>query len=105
MACSAGDDELASLSRLLRRIGRAAIHRERTSAGYRLRLPDSDSAEAAVAEFARRDKACCPFLDFEISRVAGEIVLEVTGPSEAGRILDLSFDLTGAADRSAEWSS
>jgi hypothetical protein len=47
--------------------------RERTGQRVRLRFRAGDGVEAWVRDLAAREKACCPFYDFQISAMAGEI--------------------------------
>ena len=54
-------------------------------------LASSEDVARTLREFARRDKACCSFLDFEIQERAQEICMDVVGPPEANEILDLCF--------------
>jgi hypothetical protein len=48
--------------------------RERTDAGgVRLRFRADDGVEAWVRDLAAREKACCPFFDFAVTTVDGEV--------------------------------
>jgi hypothetical protein len=61
---------------------RALIAAHATASGYRLRfLPEF---EADLKRLIAAESECCSFVDFALSRVEGEIVLEADAP-EAGR--------------------
>jgi hypothetical protein len=47
--------------------------RERTGQRVRLRFRADDGVEAWVRDLAAREKACCPFYDFQISATADEV--------------------------------
>jgi hypothetical protein len=84
---------------LLAAAAQSSVPPQRTSSGDRLRLSRSDAAERLVEEFAQRDKACCPFLEFAVEAEGRELVLEMTGPPEARDILALCAEVArqGAA--------
>ncbi len=66
-----GPERMAEYGRLF---ARALAGRERTADGIRFRFRAEDGIEAWVRDLAAREKACCPFFDFEV-RTAGEEVL------------------------------
>ena len=43
-------------------------------------------ARAAVESLARREAACCPFLDYRVETAGQEVVWTITG--DAGGVLD-----------------
>jgi hypothetical protein len=93
LTCSKGSEEVAEIGKLLLTLaGRSLSPPERTPNGYRLRVrPDAD-VETALREFVRRDKECCPFLDFSVRRDQDALQLEVRGPEAASRLLDLCVE-------------
>jgi hypothetical protein len=92
LTCTGSDQEVAEIGALLVSAARHSLSPpERTGNGYRLHLAPSKDLVRTLREFARRDKACCSFLDFEIEEGTQEVRLDVVGPSEANEILDLCF--------------
>jgi hypothetical protein len=65
-----GSERLREYQRLF---ARALIGRERTSDGIRFRLRADDGVEAWARDLAAREKACCAFFDFTISRHGDEV--------------------------------
>src|SRR5690348_13208400 len=51
----------------------AFVGRERTAGGIRFRLRADDGVEAWVRDLAAREKACCPFFDFDVTTADGEV--------------------------------
>jgi hypothetical protein len=64
------EERMAEYRRLF---GRHLVSRERTVDGIRFRLRADDGVEAWVRDLLVREKACCPFFDFEL--VTGDGVL------------------------------
>jgi hypothetical protein len=52
---------------------RALIGRERTDNGIRFRFGAEPGLEAWIADLAAREKACCGFFDFAVTRHGNEI--------------------------------
>jgi hypothetical protein len=65
-----GPERMAEYQRLFTR---ALVGRERTAGGIRFRLRADDGVEAWVRDLAAREKACCPFFDFDITTGGGEV--------------------------------
>jgi hypothetical protein len=100
LGCAGSPEEVAGIVRLLASLAsQAAEPPERTATGYALRLSASPKLERLANEFIRRDRACCPFLEFELNRDGRDFRLEVGGPEKAQRTLDLSFELCRVAQR------
>lgn len=96
--CTANDQEIGEIGKLLASVASHSLTpAQRTVNGYRLRLARCEDVAAMVHEFVRRDKSCCAFLDFSVHERADEILLDVTGPPEAGKILDLCFAVADTA--------
>jgi hypothetical protein len=59
-------------------------------------------AGAHVADLARREAACCPFLDYRVDAVGDEVVLTVTNPwpgrEGANATLDAFYALPDHSD-------
>jgi hypothetical protein len=56
-------DRMAEYHRLF---GQHLIGRERTADGIRFRLRADDGVQAWVRDLLAREKACCPFFDFDL---------------------------------------
>ncbi len=66
---------------------------ERTDAGYRLRLSNTDEIAASVLDFVRYERQCCPFLDFQVTIPAQPraIALELGGNSDVMAFIHTAF--------------
>jgi|SRR5215217_3167839 len=69
----------------------ALLDRRATARGLRLLLRDTRAIEQRVRELVAAESACCPFLDFELGREDGGLVLEITGPAEARPVIEMLF--------------
>jgi hypothetical protein len=54
------------------------VGRERTVAGIRFRLRADAGVEEWVRDLSAREKACCPFADFTIATVDGQVAWDIT---------------------------
>lgn len=59
---------------------RALVRRERRAQAAGFALRDLPGVREQVDGLARREAACCPFLDYRVETVAGEVVFTVTNP-------------------------
>jgi hypothetical protein len=69
---------------------------ERSETSARLRLNEGDAAVLAATDLAKREKACCPFLDFRLVPLVDAVWLEVDAPAEAAAIVDQLIESRGA---------
>jgi hypothetical protein len=100
LGCTGSPEEVTEIVRLLASLASgSSASPQRTEAGYTLRFPPSPELERLGGEFIRRDKACCPFLEFELDRDGADLRLEVSGREGAQTVLDLSFELCRLAAR------
>jgi hypothetical protein len=98
LTCTGSDREVGEIGELLSSVASQSLAPpERTANGYRLHLAPSEDVARMLREFARREKACCSFLDFEIEERAQEICMDVVGPPEANEILNLCFAVVTSA--------
>ena len=74
---------------------RGLLAREWTPSGIRLRFTPSPGLEEDLADLTRREKQCCPFFEFRIDSLEGEIVLDVGAPVEGRPIVERLFALEG----------
>jgi hypothetical protein len=98
IACTLSGASLEERGVWLRRLGDAALI-EGARGGDRLDLRFRPEAEADVRELVRAETDCCPFLSFELHRDAAEVRLTVTGPPEAGPVLDAMLAALRGAHR------
>jgi hypothetical protein len=69
--------------------GAALLESERTAAGARQIYRGDADVELELAELIDLEAQCCAFLDFQLSREEGRLVLDVSGPPEAAEIVAL----------------
>jgi hypothetical protein len=69
----------------------ALLGRTATGSGLRVRLRDTPETERRTRELVEAESRCCPFLDFQLGRADGELVLEVGGPPEARPVIEMFF--------------
>lgn len=70
-----GPERMAEYRRLF---AETFVGRERTSAGIRFRLRAGQGIEDWVRDLAAREKACCPFFDFNVTTDGDEVRWEVS---------------------------
>ncbi|MDX6668970.1 MAG: hypothetical protein QOK04_2350 [Solirubrobacteraceae bacterium] len=97
LACSLPAPDLAErreeIGELLRR---SLIGSEREPQHLRLHFDRSPSVADAVNDLVRRERECCPFLDFTVEDGASDLVLSIRAPADATAVLD-GFAALGAA--------
>ncbi|GIH03636.1 hypothetical protein Rhe02_17030 [Rhizocola hellebori] len=69
------DERTAEYGRLF---GQHLLGKERTAEGIRFRLRAAEGVEAWVRDLSAREKACCPFADFEIATADEEVRWDIT---------------------------
>jgi hypothetical protein len=67
---------------------RGALRRIAVSSGMRVELRSDDDIRAELTRLVELERECCPFLEMTIDDERGELVLTVTGPPEAGPIVE-----------------
>jgi hypothetical protein len=67
------------------------LDRAATASGLRVRLRDTPEIARRTRELIAAEAACCPFLEFELRRADGDLVLDITGPDGARAVIDLLF--------------
>jgi hypothetical protein len=68
-----------------------------TDAGLRVRLRDTPEIERRTRDLVAAESACCAFLDFNLARDAGDLVLDISGPEDARPVIALFFELPDPA--------
>ena len=98
-------DTLAERLDAYRRIfGSSLIGRERTADGIRFRFRAEEDLEDAIAELAAREKACCAFFHFTITRHQDEVWWDtsVVDDDIARQILEEYYRLPDSIGEGAE---
>jgi hypothetical protein len=67
------------------------LDRTATESGIRVRLRDTPDIERRTRDLVAAESACCGFLDFELGRENGELVLDISGPEAARPVIDMFF--------------
>ncbi len=67
------------------------LDRAATDTGLRVRLRDTPEIEQRTREFFAAESECCAFLDFELGREDGDLVLDIAGPADARPVIDMFF--------------
>jgi hypothetical protein len=67
------------------------LDRTVTDTGLRVRLVDHPDIEQRARALIAAESTCCAFLDFELGREGGDLVLDISGPDEARPVIDLFF--------------
>jgi len=83
IACNLSDSDFQKRrAGLLKTIANGIVETKELDDGYAYRFPSDVSWLTAVAELVKVERACCPFLGFNLQIEPGEgpIWLELTGP-------------------------
>jgi hypothetical protein len=75
------------------------LDRTATETGLRVRLRDTPEIEQRARELVAAESQCCPFLDFELARDDGDLLLNIAGPADARPVIDLFFVPEAAGPR------
>ncbi len=67
------------------------LDRTTTETGLRVRLLDRPDIEQRTRELVAAESKCCAFLDFELGRDNGCLVLDIAGPEDARPVIDMFF--------------
>jgi hypothetical protein len=67
------------------------LDRTPTDTGLRVRLRDTPEIEQRTRELVAAESKCCAFLDFDLGRDDGELLLDIAGPAEARPVIELFF--------------
>ena len=67
------------------------LDRTPTDAGLRVRLRDTSDIEQRARELVAAESKCCAFLDFDLGRDGGDLVLDISGPELARPVIEMFF--------------
>src|SRR3954471_13309296 len=85
------DDTTARLGLIDALAADGLLDRTPTDRGVRLRLRDTPEIEQRIRELIAAESECCAFLDFELGRDGGDLVLNSAGPGDARPVIDMFF--------------
>ena len=92
IACTLSPDGLAARRALIDALAAdGLLDRTRTAAGIRVRLRGTPDIVQRTRELVVAESACCAFLDFDLGRADGDLVLEISGPALARPVIDMFF--------------
>ena len=100
IACSLTDGQLAAQREsLLLGLADHAVQRTALPGGMRLHFPATAARMRQIDAVVRRERECCPFLDFRIGLGLGgsALTLDVTGPEGTAGLLAELLDRSIAA--------
>ena len=100
IACSLSAGQLAAQREsLLVGLADHAVQRTALPSGMRLRFPATAARMRQIDTVVRRERECCPFLDFRVGLALGgsSLTLDVTGPEGTADLLAELLDQPIAA--------
>ena len=74
------DERLAEYARLFER---SLVRRERPEHAVVFALGAAPGIREQVEDLARREAACCPFLDYRVETAGAEVIYTITNPASA----------------------
>ena len=89
IACTLSREQLAAdRETLLLGLADHAVQRTALPSGMRLRFPATAERMRQIDAVVRRERQCCPFLEFRVGLALGtSLTLDVTGPEGTARLL------------------
>jgi hypothetical protein len=91
LLCTLDDRSLAVRGGEWRSLLAEASSREAIDEGARLVFPDDAGLMERLQALIEAEGKCCSWMDFSVDRVAGEIVVTVSGPYETRAALASTF--------------
>lgn len=92
IACTLGPDGMtARLARIDALAADGLLERTPTESGVRVRLLDRPDIEQRTHELVAAESQCCAFLDFDVRRENGDLVLDISGPENARPVIEMFF--------------
>jgi hypothetical protein len=67
------------------------LARTQTDMGLSVRLRDTPEIERRTRELVAAESKCCAFLDFDLHRERGDLVLDISGPEDARPVIEMFF--------------
>ena len=100
IACRLSAEQLvAERETLLLGLADHAVERTSLPGGMRLHFPATAERMRQIDTVVRRERECCPFLEFRVGLALGgnSLTLDVTGPDGTARLLSELLDRSLAA--------
>ena len=92
IACALSADGMTARLALIDALAAdALLDRAPTDTGMRIRLRDRPDVEQRTRELVAAESECCAFLDFQLGREDGALVLDISGPDDARPVIDMFF--------------
>ena len=92
IACTLSPDGMTARLALIDALAaEGLLERTVTTAGLRVRLRDTPEIEQRTRALVAAESACCAFLDFNLGRQDGDLVLDISGPADARPVIDMFF--------------
>jgi hypothetical protein len=99
IACTLTSDDLTARLALIEALSAdGLLDRTPTDAGLRVRLRDTPDVEQRTRALVAAESTCCPFLDFDLRREGGDLLLDITGPADARPVIELFFATPPSVD-------
>ena len=92
IACTLAPDGMTARLALIDALAAdGLLDRTPTDTGLRVRLRDTPDVERRIRELVAAESKCCAFLDFELAREGGDLILDIAGPANARPVIDMFF--------------
>jgi hypothetical protein len=92
IACELSGDETATREERWMRLGRdAGLGRVGTEDGLRIRFRDEPAVERELRALIAAESKCCAWARWEVHRVGGELVMQVSSAPEGAAALHAMF--------------
>jgi hypothetical protein len=92
IACTLTADDMTARVALIDALtADGLLERTTIDAGLRVRLRDTPEIERRTRELVAAESRCCAFLDFDLGRKDGDLVLDISGPEDARPVIDMFF--------------
>lgn len=92
IACTLTPDGMTARRALIDALANdGLLDRTPTAAGMRVRLRDTPDIERRTRELVAAESECCAFLDLDLGRVSGDLVLDISGPEAARPVIEMLF--------------
>lgn len=92
IACTLSPDGMTARLALINALtADGLLSRTSTDSGLRVRLRDTPEIEERTRDLVAAEAGCCAFLDFELGRDGGDLVLDISGPEDARPVIEMFF--------------
>jgi hypothetical protein len=95
IACSLEGDEARHRWLVWRALLAGRLSDERSERELRVRFRDHDDVSTELHRLVAAERECCGFVDWDLARLQGELVLTVKGEESAVASIDAAFSLGG----------